>query len=229
MKHFLPLILLSLILLSSCSSSLKIVDKPISFSEERITLTKEYMLQHYDMRLDDIVMEPKIIVLHWTAIDNYDSCWVLFNRETLGGSRPDLNGSGNVNVAVQFLVDRDGTVSRLTPEMWMGRHCIGINYNSIGVENAGGENNIDNLTDDQLVANIKLVKYLKENYPSIEYLIGHHEYREFEGHHLWKEVDPSYRTIKYDPGDRFMNSVRKEVGNLGLKGVDEIRLEKKPN
>lgn len=229
MKYFIPLIFISMIFVNACSSSFEIIDKPVSFTEARIDMTKEYMIKHYRMELDDIEMTPKVIVLHWTAIDNFDSCWVLFNRETLGNSRPDLEGSGNVNVGVQFLVDRNGQVHRLTPETWMGRHCIGINYNSIGVENAAGQGNVDNLTEAQLKSNIELVKYLKEKYPSIVYLIGHHEYREFEGHPLWKEVDENYRTTKYDPGDRFMNAVRKGVNNLGLKGVDEIRAEKKPN
>ena len=229
MKYFVSLILFIVISFNACSTGFNIVDKPVSFSDVRIAMTKEYMLKHYELELDNIAMEPKVIVLHWTAIDNFDSCWVLFNRETLGDSRPDLNGSGNVNVGVQFLVDKNGIVNRLTPETWMGRHCIGINYNSIGVENVGGQNNTDNLTDEQLDANINLVKYLKEKYPSIEYLIGHHEYREFEGHELWREVDENYRTTKYDPGERFMSEVRNAVANLNLKGVSEIRSEKKLN
>ncbi len=225
MKKFI-IIILSAFMINACSAGFEIIDKPVSFSEERIELTKQYMLMHYEMELDKIEMQPRIIVLHWTAINDFDSCWALFNRETLGGTRPDLAGSGNVNVGVQFLVDREGLVHRLTPENWMGRHCIGINYNSIGVENVGGENNIDNLTDDQLEANISLVRYLKSKYPTIEYLIGHHEYREFEGHPLWREVDESYRTVKYDPGDRFMEAAREAVKELGLKGVSEIRTEK---
>jgi N-acetyl-anhydromuramyl-L-alanine amidase AmpD len=95
------------------------------------------------------------------------------------------------------------------------------------VENVGGANGIDNLTDAQIESNIALVKYLAQKYPAIAYLIGHYEYREFEGHPLWREKDEGYRTEKTDPGDRFMQAVRAGVAGLGLKGVEEIREEKR--
>jgi len=117
-----------------------------------------------------------------------------------------------------FLVDRDGTVYRLMPETWMARHCIGLNSSAIGVENVGGGKSIDNMTDEQIAANIQLVRYLAEKYPTIRYLIGHMEYRDFEGHPLWLELDEGYRTEKVDPGDRFMTAVRDAVADLGLEG-----------
>ncbi len=223
-KILLPVILL--IVFVSCSDNFEIIDKPISFSKERIELTKEYINNHYGLEVDNIEIDPKIIVLHWTAINDFDSCFTLFNREKLEGDRPDLAGAGNVNVAIQFLVHPDGNVYRLMPENWMARHCIGINYNSIGVENVGGGKNIDNLTDEQIEANINLVRYLKNKYPQIEYLIGHYEYTTFDGHPLWLEIDPNYRTEKVDPGERFMNAVREGVKDLNLKGVEEIEKEK---
>ena len=62
------------------------------------------------------------------------------------------------------------------------------------------------------------MEYLAEKYPTIEYLVGHHEYRLFEDHPLWAEKDPSYRTEKSDPGERFMSAVREGVADLGLEG-----------
>ncbi|MCK5854928.1 MAG: N-acetylmuramoyl-L-alanine amidase, partial [Sulfurovaceae bacterium] len=122
-----------------------------------------------------------------------------------------------LNVSAQFLVARDGTIHRLMPENWMARHVIGLNYSSIGVENVGGKNNKkDDLTPAQLKANIALVKYLKEKYPTITYLIGHHEYREMEKSKLWLELDKGYRTKKSDPGDAFMSKVREQVKELNL-------------
>lgn len=224
MKRILSTLLI-IISVFGCAPSFKIIDKPVSFSEERIKLTKNYIKNHYQIDADDITINPKIIVLHWTAVDIFDSCYAIFNREKLGMSRPDLQSAGQVNVSIQFLVDQEGNVFRLMPETWMARHCIGINYNSIGVENVGGENNIDNLTDAQVESNIEIVRHFVEKYPTIEYLIGHHEYKEFEGHPLWLEIDDSYRTKKYDPGDRFMNAVRNAVADLRLKGVEEIKRE----
>lgn len=218
------LILILSLLISACST-IEIIERPINFSEKRIELTKQYINTHYGLEVDNIEIEPKIIVLHWTAVNDLDSTFEIFDKETLENSRPDLQSNSNVNVGIQFMVDRDGKIYRLMNENWMARHVIGINYNSIGVENIGGGNNIDNLTDEQVEANIKLVKYLKEKYPSIEYLIGHHEYQEFENHQLWLEKDKNYRTKKYDPGERFMSLVRNGTEELNLKGVAEIRAE----
>jgi len=94
----------------------------------------------------------------------------------------------------------------------MARHVIGLNYSSIGVENVGGEANTkEDLTPAQVQANIRLVNYLKEKYPSIQNVIGHYEYREFENSPLWLEIDTSYRTKKADPGLAFMQKVRNGI------------------
>lgn len=226
MKKIKFLLLLSLLFTIGCGSSFDIVEKPISFSDSRVEMTKEYIRERYNISTESISINPKIIVLHWTAIESLEKTYDVFNRETINNSREDLKNAGNLNVSIQFVVDYDGTIYQLMPDTLMARHCIGLNYNSIGVENIGGVNGIDNLTDEQIDANIFLVKYLKNKFPQIEYLIGHYEYREFEGHPLWLEIDDSYRTEKFDPGERFMTAVRNEVSELKLKGVTEIRFEK---
>lgn len=210
---------------AACSSQLEIIENPISFSKERKELTREYIENHYGIENPKLTFTPKVIVLHWTAINDLKATLNLFNRETLGNSRPELQKAGQVNVSIQYVVDKDGSVYHLMPDTLMARHVIGINYCSIGVENIGGEHGIDDLTDDQIEANIKLVKYLVKKHSTIEYLIGHMEYTEFEGHPLWLEKDPDYRTEKSDPGKRFMNAVREGVKDLHLKGVKEIRME----
>ena len=207
-----------LLSLSGCAHGLKIHDRPISFSADRVSATRQYIADHYGKNPEDISIEPQIIVLHWTAIDGFDECFATFDREKLGGSRSGLAAAGDVNVSIQFLVDRDGTVYRLMPETWMARHCIGLNYSAIGVENVGGGGGADNLTDEQIAANIRLVRYLVRRYPTIRYLIGHMEYQRFEGHPLWLELDENYRTEKIDPGERFMTAVRDAVADLGLEG-----------
>jgi N-acetyl-anhydromuramyl-L-alanine amidase AmpD len=215
----LPLVLL----LCGCSAAVeapRIVDRPIPFSEQRKELTRSYITAHYGMTPRDITIVPRMVVLHWTAIDGLEGSFRAFSSETLAGSRPELAGAGDVNVSIQFLIDQDGTIYRLMPENWMARHVIGLNYDAIGVENVGGASG-DNLTDAQVAANIALVKYLKQKYPTIEYLIGHHEYQKFDGHPLWREKDTSYRTAKQDPGDRFMNAVRTGVRALRLRGVPQ--------
>lgn len=212
------LALATALFLGGCAPGLHIRDRPISFSDERVALTRAYAAERYGADPAELEIVPRMVVLHWTAIGGLEGSFRAFDRETLAGSRPDLAGAGQVNVSTHFLVDRDGTVYRLMPETWMARHVIGLNHAAIGIENVGGAGGVDDLTDAQVRANVRLVRYLAEKYPTLEYLAGHHEYRLFEGHPLWRERDAGYRTRKADPGERFMRAVRAGVAGLGLKG-----------
>jgi len=212
-----------LILLFSLSSlllsqELKIIDKPIDFGKARIDMTKSYIKQHYGLKVKNIEITPRIIVLHWTAEMRFDKSFNRLKPERLLTDRKDIAKASALNVSAQFLVARDGTVYRLMPENWMARHVIGLNYSSIGVENVGGKGNKkDDLTQAQRKANIQLIRYLKAKYPSIEYLIGHHEYRQMERTSLWLEKDKGYRTVKSDPGKKFMSEMRQATRDLHLK------------
>lgn len=197
---------------------LEIIDKPIDFGKARIEMTKAYIKAHYGKRVTDIEITPKVIVLHWTAEMDFDKSFKRLKPEQLLSDRKDIVKASALNVSAHFLVKRDGTIYRLMPENWMARHVIGLNYSSIGIENVGGKGNkTDDLTPEQLRANIALVGYLKGKYPSIEYLIGHHEYRQMESTPLWLEKDKGYRTVKNDPGEKFMSKVRKAVEFMELK------------
>ncbi len=114
-------------LLSACGARFKIIDKTISFSPNRIELTRQYIEHHYGLSPRDIIITPRIIVLHWTAIADLEGSFRAFAPELLPNSRPELQSAGQVNVSIQFLVDPDGKVYRLMPETWMARHCIGLN------------------------------------------------------------------------------------------------------
>ena len=206
-----------------CRSSLEIHDRPISFSEQRQEATLAYIGEHYGKQPEDISIAPRVIVLHWTAIEGLEASFRAFDGEEMPSSRPDLVAAGQVNVSIQFLVDQDGRIYRLMPETWMARHVIGLNYSAIGVENVGGGHSVDNMTDEQIAANIRLVRYLVKKYPAIQYLIGHSEYRQFEGHPFWLELDEGYRTDKVDPGERFMSAVRRGVADLELQGPPSSR------
>ncbi len=201
-----------------------IIDRPIEFSEARINMTKEYIEQHYGLKVENIEIEPKVIVLHWTAIDDLEASYKRLKSEKLFSDRKDIVSAGALNVSAHFMVDRDGTIYRLMPENWMARHVIGLNYSSIGIENIGGKDNVEeDLTEAQVKANIALVKYLKNKFNSIEYLIGHHEYRQMENTSLWLEKDAGYRTTKSDPGKKFMHQVRNGVQVLNLRTAPKVK------
>ena len=199
----LPLLLLGL-------QALEIVDRPIQFGPQRIVLTQQYIKRHYGINARIIEIRPKMIVVHYTAIPTLERSWRAFDPETLPSARGDIAGASSLNVSAHYLVDRDGTVYRLMPDNRMARHVIGLNLCAIGIENVGS----DDLTPAQLRANVELVRYLKRKYPAIRYLIGHSEYRRFEGSPLWLEKDPGYRTKKHDPGRTFMEALRRHFPEL---------------
>lgn len=222
----------AVVMAAACASApagqnIGIVDKPVPFPAERVELTREYIKQHYGRDVKDITIDPRIIVLHWTAGRTFAGDWNTFKPTRINDGRADVARASALNVGIQFLVDRDGTIYRLQPETWMARHVIGLNMNAIGVENVGGVDDVKDLTPEQVQANIRLVRYLKQKYPKIDYLIGHYEYRTFEGHALWMEKDTAYRTGKVDPGEPFMTAVRNAVADLKLKGPAQINAEKR--
>lgn len=201
---------------TGCYAQPQIIDKPIDFGTNRIEGTKKYIKTHYGLDAKDITIKPRIIVLHWTAIPTMQKSYDFLKPESLG-ARPELVNAGNVNVSSHFLVDRDGTIYRLMPDNYMARHTIGLNYSAIGIENVGGQNNKkDDLTDAQVEANAYLTRYLKNKYPQIEVLMGHHEYSRMKNTQYWLEKDDSYFTEKKDPGDLFMSKIRVKVKDLGL-------------
>ena len=209
LKHFIVLLMLSLFV-----DAYEIKQTPIKFGKTRVALTKEYIKQHYHLDVEDIKITPKIILIHYTAINSFEKSFGRLYEETLPTDRPDISKAGALNVSTQFLVERDGTIHQLMPLDFMGRHVIGLNYSSIGIENVGGEGFKEDLTVEQLLANIFLVKYLKKKFESIEYVVGHHEYRCFEGTEFWLEKDDGYRTTKYDPGEIFMKDLRANIQGL---------------
>lgn len=193
----------------------EIIQTPIKFTQKRVDLTKQYIKIHYALDIEDIRIIPKIILIHHTAIDDYKDSLSRFEAELLPSRRTDISSSKpSVNVSSHFMVERDGTIHQLMPLDFMARHVIGLNYSSIGIENVGGQNSKDNLTDAQLRANVFLVKYLKNKFNSIEYLVAHYEYRCFEGHELFLEIDDEYRTTKDDPSKRFMRLLRRANPSL---------------
>ncbi|TVP46602.1 MAG: N-acetylmuramoyl-L-alanine amidase [Mongoliibacter sp.] len=195
------------------SQTFRIFEKPIIFNEEREQLSLEYLEKRHGIVQEKAVIEPKMVVVHWTAVPSLEATFDVFNPVQLGG-RPELTTASNLNVSAHFLVDRDGTIFRLLPDTTFARHTIGLNYMAIGIENIGGPE--APLTKKQLNANADLIRYLNKKY-NIQYVIGHHEYYDFQGSDLWKETDPDYLTSKQDPGDKFMKRLRNKLADFNFK------------
>lgn len=185
-----------------CSSP-NIVEKFLPWSENREILTREYAELHYGMSITNI--EPQAVVVHWTAGDTWQSAYYTFYDDTLN--------DGTVNVSSQFLVDRDGTIYQLMPDNKLARHAIGYNWCAIGIENVGGVNGIENLTYEQLKANIELIRYLHNKYPAIKYIFGHYQQVVARKSGLYIEHVQGYSSIKSDPGSTFMKAIRDNLQN----------------
>jgi len=184
------------------------IDFPI-VTKERLEYTQEYANMHYGMDTYYLT-EPKMVVLHYTGITTLLLSLRSFKQAEIPDFRERLAGFGKVNVGVHFVVDRNGDIYKLLPTNIMGRHVVGFNHVSIGIENVADY--ADHLSPEQVKANVKLVAYLKEKHPSIEHMIGHIEYMHIKAPHfkyhkeLIKEYEPP---IKIDPGWEFMKAVRR--------------------
>ncbi|MDQ8005234.1 MAG: peptidoglycan recognition family protein [Pedobacter sp.] len=217
MKKLILFILLCCSSFLAVAQEIKIIDKPIIYDSTRIRLSLEYLKQRHGIEQETPTIQPKIIVLHWTAAKTFSSTFNAFNPSKLpNGDRKDIATVSSLNTSSQYMVDRDGTIYRLMPDNYFARHVIGLNYCAIGVENVGSAD--FPLTDAQLKANEDLVRYLQKKY-KIEYLIGHYEYTKFKGTPLWKETNPNYQTGKTDPGVDFMRRIRTNLKDLALKGI----------
>ena len=199
----------------------------IPYGPRREALTAAYLAAHvgpHAVTGDDAAdsrMVPRVIVLHWTAQGSARSAWFTFQPER-SPDRRYSEGAKALNISAHFIVDRKGVIFRLMEETRVGRHTIGLNHLSVGVENVGDGKRYP-LTAAQVQSNADLVRYLKARFPSITHLIGHFEYRAFEhaGHDYFQEHDTRRRTRKVDPGADFMAAVRAEVADLGLLGPPE--------
>ena len=201
----------------SCYYPQPIIQRPIQFDTERVSLTRDYQLTHYGIDSKSIEIDPEIIVLHWTMIDSLDVTFRIFNPSSFpqkSSRREEL--PGDLNVSTHYIVDKDGSIYQLMPEHWMARHVIGLNHSSIGIENIGGVNEQDDMTDAQVKANAFLVCYLQQKYPKIKHVIGHRDYLNYKNTALWLEKDPDYQTDKSDPGPTFVNKVKTLVAHSAM-------------
>lgn len=209
MKHpvfLLVCLLLLQPLLTGFAEDFEMHDFPI-LSEQRIALTRDYSRRHYNK--DTYLIDPKIIVIHYTALSSLRFTLNTFKPAVIPEHREKIAPYGQLNVGVHFVVSPEGEPYALLPTTVMGRHVTGYNHVSIGIENVAARS--DELTKDQIRQNAKIVAYLLKKHPNIEFLMGHHEYMHIRYPHYvyYKAHDKSYEPlIKVDPGFSFMKQLR---------------------
>jgi hypothetical protein len=145
----------------------------VSYGGERKSQMAAYSRRHYggrEWRLTD----PKVIVLHFTATDSYDSVWSTFDSNAPNlGERP--------GVCSHYVIEQDGTIDELVPPGIRCRHTIGLNHLAIGIEMVQSTGSGAHWADQQILerrkqigAALRLVRWLQARYeiPTGE-VIGH--------------------------------------------------------
>ncbi|MBI3557281.1 MAG: N-acetylmuramoyl-L-alanine amidase [Deltaproteobacteria bacterium] len=189
----------------------KIVEHPIPWPPERESLMREYLQKHTGDG-STYLKNPTTIVTHWTGTNNLDETIKGFERTRLEG-RPELAAAGLVNVSCHFIVDRDGTIYRMMPDDRTGRHAVGMNRNALCIENIGGPTHP--LTKEQLRSNELLIESLVARHPTIDNVIGHSEYRNFENTYIFSERT-GYRSDRdAEPGRAFLAQLRLRLFERG--------------
>ena len=92
------LILFLGLILSSCNS-LHIIDKPITYDEERKELSLTYLEKRYGIIKNEPSIDPQMIVVHWTAIAGFEKSFKLSILTLTNTVNSELFNMENVNFA----------------------------------------------------------------------------------------------------------------------------------
>ncbi len=150
----------------------KIRFDPIPYGRDRKHQMASYSHRHYGKR--SWRLDPRAIVLHYTASSSYESA-----HQTFASNAPSLGEAPGV--CAQFVVDEDGTIYQQTRLYVRCRHTIGLNHVALGIEmvqeELGGRNESTHAILDrkaQIRSATRLVAWLKQRYRiSMKNVIGH--------------------------------------------------------
>lgn len=108
-----------------------ITQDPITFDARRIAQTRAYAQRHYGLGRARLI-DPKVIVIHFTASTTYSSVFNTFDRNVA-----DVELGETPQVCAHFVVDPLGTIRQLVPLKWICRHTVGLNHTAVGIEHVG--------------------------------------------------------------------------------------------
>jgi hypothetical protein len=144
----------------------------IPFGAERRQQMAEYSQRRYGD--SSTALKPRVIVLHYTAGGTAQGAHDLF-----AANQP--NGGELPGVVAHFIVDKDGGIYQELPLDTRGRHAIGLNHVSIGIEfvqdGGSGPEWADQQIlhrDKQMAGGLALVAWLQAKYGIADRdVIGH--------------------------------------------------------
>jgi N-acetylmuramoyl-L-alanine amidase len=144
--------------------------RPIPFGQKRKEEMRAYARRHYG--IDDYrLRNPKVIVEHYTATDDFPSTYNTFAPDTPDPELHELPG-----VCSHFVVDHDGAVYQLVSTRIMCRHTVGLNWTAIGIEHVGRSDAQVLGNRRQRRASLRLTRWLQGRYRiATRNVIGHNE------------------------------------------------------
>lgn len=156
----------------------RIVKSPIPFPASHKAEMRAYVQRHYGLDTYRLI-DPKVIVEHFTVSDDAASAISTFSRDVADPELHELH-----NVCSHFVIDRDGTIYQLVPLTIMCRHTVGLNYTAIGIEHAGftAQEVLDNPAE--IRASLTLTRWLRCRFGIRRRdVIGHNESLSSPYHH----------------------------------------------
>ncbi len=133
--------LLSISSISCEDSEIHITKKDIIFDDLRTSLTKQYIKERYNFEAESITIDPKIIVVHWTATKTFEQAFNTFKSPSLQGSRNDISYASDIRNAISSLpnqnvlidVYRDGDLLQFPVRVGSSEDIDGNQIGIIGV------------------------------------------------------------------------------------------------
>ena len=143
---------------------------PIVFDAKRIAQTRAYAQRHYGLNRARLI-DPKVIVIHFTASSSYSSAFNAFDNNVA-----DVELGETPQVCSHFVIDQAGKIHQLVSLKWICRHTVGLNYTAIGIEHVGTSAAQVLGNARMMKASTRLVRYLqgKEGI-TLKNVIGHAE------------------------------------------------------
>ena len=144
--------------------------KLIPFGATRKAQMADYSQHHYHQHTWKLT-DPKAIVLHHTAGATWEPAWWTFANNTAYESIP--GEPEKPGVSAHFIIDKDGTIYQCLPLAVRGRHAVGMNWSSIGIElvQEGKSGKDGHWMDRQILARtaqanagLRLVRYLQARF-----------------------------------------------------------------
>ena len=146
----------------------------VPYGDVRRAQMAAYCRRHYGASQATWDLDPKAVVLHYTAGGSYSSAHNAFSSNV--PNRGELPG-----VCAHYVIDKDGRIYQQLDLGMRCRHTIGLNYVAVGIEFVQEAGSGPSWATDQIfkrtkqiAAGLKLVRWLRFKYDMpLRNILGH--------------------------------------------------------